>query len=207
MIKWIDEVLAPDVVTARERIVPILFLNSFSVHMKARVVNKIQDLGVQVEFIPPGCTGLLQPVDVGLNKAFKAKLRAEYNRWLLQQDHDLPIPGTTRCHVSDWIIAAENNVTDNTHKNSWRKTGYSYFVVFLCNGDFEGDDAIVTDDPNQPDNVEFGNGDDAIVGDYPNQPDNITFGNGADFDISFELLSDADGDAEAENNNDGGGMM
>jgi hypothetical protein len=65
MVKWIDENLAPYVATAPEGVVPILFLNSFSVHMKASAVNAIQDLGVQVEFIPPGCTGLLQPVNVG----------------------------------------------------------------------------------------------------------------------------------------------
>ncbi len=111
-------VLAPDVATAPAGVVPILFLDSFSVHLKGSVVNKIQDLGVQVEFIPPGCTGLLQPVDVGFNKAFKAKLRTEYNGWLLEQDPDLPIPGTTRCDVSNWIIAAEKGITEETLQNS-----------------------------------------------------------------------------------------
>ncbi len=86
MNQWIDEVLAPDVATAPAGIVPILFLDSFSVHLKGSIVRKIQDLGVQVEFIPPGCTGLLQPVDVGFNKAFKAKMRTEYNAWLLEGD-------------------------------------------------------------------------------------------------------------------------
>ena len=68
MTKWIDEVLAPDVATAPPGIVPILFLDSFSVHLKGSIVQKIQALGVQVEIIP----GLLQPVNVGFNKAFKA---------------------------------------------------------------------------------------------------------------------------------------
>jgi hypothetical protein len=45
--------------------------------MMATVVNAIQDFGVQVEFIPPGCTGLLQPVNVGYNKVFKAKLTSK----------------------------------------------------------------------------------------------------------------------------------
>ena len=193
MVKWIDEVLAPDLVNAPEVIVPILFLDSFSVHMKARVVNKIQDLGVQVEFIPPGCTGLLQPVDVGFNKAFKAKVRGEYNCWLLQQDHNLPIPATSRRLVADWIIAADKNVSENTRVNSWRKTGYSYFGVFRSNGDFEGDDAIVGDDPNQPDDFELGDGGDAIDG------------NG---DVSFDLVSeDADVDEEADDNDDDGEIM
>lgn len=151
MFKWIEEILAPYVATAPEGVVPILFLDSFSVHMKATVVNAIQDLGVQVEFIPPGCTGLLQPVDVGYNKAFKAKLRTEYNTWLLNQDPDQRIPSTTRHDVANWIVAAESNITDDTLKNSWRKTGYSYFGVFGSDGEFEGDDAMVGDDPNELD--------------------------------------------------------
>jgi hypothetical protein len=123
MTKWIDEVLAPDVATAPPGIVPILFLDSFSVHLKGSIVHKIQALGVQVEIIPPGCTGLLQPVEVGFNKAFKAKLRTEYNGWLLTQDPNLQIPATTRRDVSNWIIAAEKNVTDETLKNAWEEDG------------------------------------------------------------------------------------
>jgi hypothetical protein len=107
--------------------VPILVLNSFLVHMMATVVNAIQDLGVQVEFIPPKYTGLLQPVDVGYNKVFKAKLRTEYNQ---------RIPATTRHDVANWIVAAE------------RKTKYSYFGVFGDGGEFEGDNAMVGNNPN-----------------------------------------------------------
>jgi hypothetical protein len=58
-----------------------LFLDSFMVHMKASTVTVIQALCIQVEFIPPGYTGLLQPVNIGYNKAFKfkAKIWTEYN--------------------------------------------------------------------------------------------------------------------------------
>ncbi len=126
-----------------------------SSYMMATVVNRIQDLGIQVEFIPPGCTGLLQPVDVGYNKTFKAKLRTEYNTWLLDQDPDQRIPATTHCDVANWIVAAKTNITDDTLKNSWRKTGYSYFGVLGGDGEFEGDDAMVGDNPNKPDAIIF----------------------------------------------------
>jgi hypothetical protein len=42
------------------------------------IVNAIQALGMQVEFIPAGCTRLVQPVDVGFNKAFKCKMRDKF---------------------------------------------------------------------------------------------------------------------------------
>ncbi len=54
-------------------------------------------------------------------------------------------------NVSNWIIAAKRNITDDTLKNSRRKTGYSYFRVFGDAGEFKGDDAIIGDDPNKPD--------------------------------------------------------
>ena len=148
MLKWVDDVLAPYVVTAPPDIIPLLFLDSFKVHMLASVVQKIQGLGVQVEFIPPGCTGLLQPVDVGYNKAFKAKLRTEYNNWLWAQDPDKPIPSTTRAEVAGWISSAEEAITRETIRNAWRKMGYSYFGEFSEDGSFQGDDVIIGDDPN-----------------------------------------------------------
>ena len=49
MLEWIDEVLAPHVATAPPGIVPLLFLDSFAVPMMRSVVNKIQELGVEVD--------------------------------------------------------------------------------------------------------------------------------------------------------------
>ena len=53
---WVDMVLKPYVDTAPEDVVPILFLDSYHCHMMNSVVNAIQELGVQVEHIPGGCT-------------------------------------------------------------------------------------------------------------------------------------------------------
>ena len=127
MLEWVDDVLAPYVATAPPGIVPILFLDSFKVHMLGSVVLKIQVLGVEVEFIPPGCTGLVQPVDAGYNKAFKSKVKDQYLNWLWLQDPDAPIAKTTRRDVIEWILSAERNISAEVIRNAWRKTGYSYF--------------------------------------------------------------------------------
>jgi hypothetical protein len=170
MMKWIDEVLAPDVVTTPPGIVLILFLDSFSAHLKGLIVQKVQALGVQVEIIPPGCTGLLQPVDVGFYKAFKAKLRTEYNggystRILTCQ---FPTPLAVTCPMSDWIIAANKNATHETLKNAWRKTRCSYFGVFSPDGEFDGDDAMIGDDPNDERDPEEHDSDEGKVPSYTN---------------------------------------
>ncbi len=96
MLDWVKLVLTPWAAKAPPGIVPILLLDQFKVHMMAPDVDAIQALGVQVEFIAAGCTGLVQPVDVGYKKSFKAKMHEEYTSWMLTQDADLPISGTTR---------------------------------------------------------------------------------------------------------------
>ena len=119
MLEWVDDVLAPYVATAPPGVIPVLFLDSFKVHMMGSVVTKIQSLGVEVD--------LVQPVDVGYNKAFKAKVRGQFNDWLIAQDPDAPIAKTTRRHVVEWILSAKQNITEATICNACRKTGFSYF--------------------------------------------------------------------------------
>ncbi len=59
-------------------IIPVLILDVFKVHKMGLIVNTIQVLGVQVEFIPAGCTGLVQSVDDGYNKSFKCKMHDNF---------------------------------------------------------------------------------------------------------------------------------
>ena len=71
---WVKMVLKPYVDAAPQNVVPLLFLDSYHCHMMNSVVNAIQNLGVEVKHIPGGCTSLCQPVDIGINKPFKAFL-------------------------------------------------------------------------------------------------------------------------------------
>ncbi len=78
MIAWVNEVLAPYVATALDHVVPILILDMYRCHMMPSVVQMIQELGVEVQHIPGGCTSLCQPVDVGFNKPFKDRMRRQW---------------------------------------------------------------------------------------------------------------------------------
>ena len=64
-------------------IVPVILLDSYRCHLMGLVVRAIQELGVEVIHIPGGCTGLLQPLDVGLNKPFKVRVRASWEEWMM----------------------------------------------------------------------------------------------------------------------------
>jgi hypothetical protein len=127
MLDWVDDVLKPYIATAPVGIIPILFLDLFKVHLLGSVADAIQGLGVELKVIPPGCTGLVQPINVGINKPFKANMRKIYTEWILEQDADAAIPSASRLNVSAWILEAVGGIKKETIVNSWRKTGFSYF--------------------------------------------------------------------------------
>ena len=79
MNKWIDVVLQPWKANRDENNPsvepPILILDAYRVHQMGSVVNWIQSNGIEVVHIPAGCTYLCQPIDVGINKPIKSRLR------------------------------------------------------------------------------------------------------------------------------------
>jgi hypothetical protein len=82
------------------------------------VVEAIQALGVEVEFIPPGCTGMVQLVDVGFNKSLKSKFRDQYREWMLDQDPSQSIPCPSCALVAEWLIAAQHLMTPALIRNA-----------------------------------------------------------------------------------------
>ena len=65
MLQWVNNVLRPLVETTPFGIIHVLLLDSY----RSSIVEAINGLGIQVEHIPRGCTGLCQPVGVGFNKS------------------------------------------------------------------------------------------------------------------------------------------
>jgi hypothetical protein len=98
--------------------------------MMGSVVQRIQELGVEVRHIPGGCTSLCQPVDVGFNKPFKDRMRKQWLSWMIAEGI---IHGTTkppsRRDVAGWVDRAmtEMKGKEQIIKNAWRKTGYEWF--------------------------------------------------------------------------------
>jgi hypothetical protein len=110
MIAWVEQVLRPHIETAPAGILPILFLDSYRCHMMASVVGMIQDLGVEVEHIPGGCTSLCQPVDIGVNKPFKNRIREQWEEWMIAEGlaNGTTSP-PTRGNIIEWTRIATNS--------------------------------------------------------------------------------------------------
>ena len=126
MMKWINTTLKDWVEEGYKTSnqVPVLVLDSFSVHTKAETVNAIENIGCDVIIIPPGCTYLCQPVDVGINRSLKQEMKRLWEDWVEGLGDDLKQP--PRDVVAGWIIQSLRSMSRQTIMNAWRKKNYSW---------------------------------------------------------------------------------
>jgi DDE superfamily endonuclease len=127
MLKWVDTVLKPYVATAPVGVEPILFLDSYRCHMMQSVVTIIQGLGVEVKHIPGGCTGLCQPIDVGIGRPLKSRVRHMWEDWMASQDLGARTNAPSRATVASWVVTALQDLPEIMVKKSWRHRPFEYF--------------------------------------------------------------------------------
>ena len=128
MLMWVEKVLKPYVESAPEGIVPLVLLDSYCCHVMASVVNERQDLGVEAEHIPGGCTYLCQPVNIGINKPYKKHMRHQWEIWMISEEM---VEGTTspptREQIVNWAKYANETMSEVNIHNAWKHGQYSWF--------------------------------------------------------------------------------
>ncbi len=128
--------------------------------MMALVVTKISELGIEVIHILGRCTGLCQPLDVGVNKPFKHRVGDLWEEWMTDMlDEEGEICDATRKEVAEWMaIVYWQMVGSKILMNAWQKMGYNWFkgVGDNNNNDNNGNNNKIVDFDNE-NNV--GNGD------------------------------------------------
>ena len=130
MHEWINKILKPYIQTAPPGIQPVLLLDSYKCHMMATVVQAINDLGVQVEHIPGGCTGLCQPIDIGIGKPLKNRVRDLWENWMIEQGGEtVRFTPPSRQTIADWVVSSLNTLPCDLIKRSWRHSPFSYFPM------------------------------------------------------------------------------
>jgi hypothetical protein len=208
MLIWVEQVLAAYLSAnpPPPGIVPVILLDSYRCHMMASVVSKITALGIEVIHIPGGCTGLCQPLDVGINKPFKARVRRQWEEWMTDLiDRTNEVRDATREEVVEWVTAAYwEMATKNKRilRNAWRKTAYDWFpdgLVFAGdddggNGGDDGDD----DDDDDDNGVGDDDDGDDVWADNDIDEDNYIFDN--------DMFDDNDNNDESDEDGDEGGV-
>ena len=128
MLEWIERFWKP--YTMRHNRPTLLLLDKFSAHMCSSVVSALNDLQTEVEFLPPGCTCAVQPVDVGINKPLKDANRRKWRQFMFncyEQSETVQCP--SRLTVANWISENWNEISIDTIRNSWKTYApYPWFI-------------------------------------------------------------------------------
>ncbi len=148
-IEWVDKVIKPWAESAPAHVVPFLLLDSYKCHLMETVVKRIQDLGVEVDHIPGGCTGLVQPVDVGINKPLKNLIREKWEQWMMEVGIvEAKTKKPSRESLAGWVVESLEALGDGLIQFSWRCTNYSFFPTerdLLMHADGEEPEGLLVD--------------------------------------------------------------
>lgn len=79
--------------------------------------------------IPGGMTSVLQPLDVCLNKPFKANVKRQYTEWMAEELHELTPTGRVKrldiTLLCKWINNAWKEIPAEMVRRSFRKCSIS----------------------------------------------------------------------------------
>ncbi|KAG0421227.1 hypothetical protein HPB47_002882 [Ixodes persulcatus] len=71
----------------------MLVLNAFRCHNTEEVTTRLADDKTDLVIIPDGMTSVLLPMDVCLNKPFKAHVTSMCTEWIAEEQYDLTWTG------------------------------------------------------------------------------------------------------------------
>lgn len=87
-------------------------------HHTADVKKQVKQINRELAAIPGGLTKELQPLDIGVSRPFKVKLRAAWKRWMTDGAHSYTKTGRQRwasyATICKWIVDSCTNVSAGT---------------------------------------------------------------------------------------------
>ena len=113
MLKWVKNVL----LDYTKKVHTLLVFDAFHPHQHETVIDALRQGNVQTSIIPPGCTSKVQPVDVSLNKPFKAILKHKWEEYMQdmaeKEGAHQKVPTPTKQSVVEWVIEANDYLASN----------------------------------------------------------------------------------------------
>ena len=90
MPRYLDKVIIPYVEKERQRIgkpeqAALCIFDVFRPHQDKVLLDKLKSNNINYVFVPAGCTGELQPLDITVNKFYKDTLKRQFEHWYSSQ--------------------------------------------------------------------------------------------------------------------------
>jgi DDE superfamily endonuclease len=83
-LKWVEAMLEPYV---REQESAFLLVDHYRIHFLGSFVRACNNIGIDVDYIPKGCTCVTQPVDVGFDAPLKNHVKDKVRAWQIREYH------------------------------------------------------------------------------------------------------------------------
>ncbi|XP_077111701.1 uncharacterized protein LOC143767342 isoform X2 [Ranitomeya variabilis] len=107
----------------------LLVLDQYKAHTSECTKKRFKDVKTHLAVIPVDVTNQLQPLDVSINKPFKAFMREKWNDWMAADHHDLTpaeqLKSPTIPQVCKWVKTSWQSIKDETVVRAFEKCGIS----------------------------------------------------------------------------------
>ena len=107
----------------------LLVWDMFRAHCCDSVTEKLKEYRTRQAVIPGGCTSVLQPLDVSINKPFKTYLRKLWNTWMVSGEKEFTKSGAMKrpglSLVVQWVKEAWESISEDIIIKSFKKCGIS----------------------------------------------------------------------------------
>jgi hypothetical protein len=115
-------------------------LDHYRVHFLGSFVNACNNLGVEIEYVPKGCTIVARPVDVGSNSLFKKHVKAKYMSWQITEypkqrnnnneneninnNQIIKLPSPTKYNIFQWAFFACKQIPEAPIRKTFVSIGF-----------------------------------------------------------------------------------
>ncbi|CAI7864847.1 unnamed protein product [Closterium sp. NIES-53] len=124
VVRWLEEGVKPFLKPrfCRHAKSSMLVLDSYRGHLTEEVKEKLREMNCVPAIIPSGCRAEVQPLDVCINKSFKASVRQQYQRWFEAEGQEQL---TAVEVVLRWVSQAWKGVPADLIKHAFLTCGIS----------------------------------------------------------------------------------
>jgi len=136
LLKWVNEIWNKVKFPPNSR--PLLLLDQCSTHKKPSISQSLKT-NTSLDYIPAGCTSIVQPLDLSINKPFKDSLKKLFEEWLHNEGSkdtnvtakkkNLRAPTTSL--LLTWINKAWGDVSKELIVNSFKYAGTLLLFPFI----------------------------------------------------------------------------